>query len=85
MANIISKFSTLSLNFSLKGPNNSQNAALNTAVQTPLFHTHLARCGGGAAVLGQFQHGPVALAAGGAVEAVWAVVVDPLMVAEVTS
>lgn len=58
-----------------------QNAALNTA----LLNTHLARCGSGAAVLGQFQHGPVALAAGGAVEAVRPIVVDPLMVAEVAS
>lgn len=53
--------------------------------QTPLLNTHLTRCGSGAAVLGQFQHSPVALAAGGAVEAVWTIVVDPLMVAEVAS
>lgn len=34
-------------------------------------------------MLGQLQHGPVALAARGAVEAVGPVVVDPLVVAEV--
>ena len=34
-------------------------------------------------MLGQLQHGPVALAAGGTVEAVGPVVVDPLVVAEV--
>lgn len=34
-------------------------------------------------MLGQLQHGPEALAAGGAVEAVGPVVVDPLVVAEV--
>lgn len=34
-------------------------------------------------MLSQLQHGPVALAAGGTVEAVWSIVVDPLVVAEV--
>lgn len=34
-------------------------------------------------MLGQLQHGPVALAAGGAVEAVGPVVVDPLVVTEI--
>lgn len=45
--------------------------------------TGLVGHGGSAAVLGQLQHGPVALAAGGTVEAVGPVVVDPLVVAEV--
>lgn len=45
--------------------------------------THLAGCRGRAAVLSQFQHGPETLAAGGTVEAVGPVVVDPLVVAEV--
>lgn len=55
----------------------------------PLFsqhhptQTHLVGCSGGAAVLGQFQHGPVALAAGGTVKAVRPIVVDPLVVTEV--
>lgn len=34
-------------------------------------------------MLSQLQHGPVALAAGGTVEAVGPVIVDPLVVAEV--
>lgn len=34
-------------------------------------------------MLGQLQHGPVALAAGGTIEAVGPVVMDPLVVAEV--
>ena len=45
--------------------------------------THLVGHGSTAAVLGQLQHGPVALAAGGTVEAVGPIVVDPLVVAEV--
>lgn len=34
-------------------------------------------------MLSQLQHGPVALAAGGTVKAVWSVIMDPLVVAEV--
>lgn len=35
-------------------------------------------------MLGQLQHGPVALAAGGTVKAVGPIIMDPLMVAEVS-
>lgn len=48
-----------------------------------LTQTYLVGCSSGAAVLSQLQHGPIALAAGGTVEAVRPVVVDPLVVAEV--
>lgn len=47
--------------------------------------TYLIGCSGAAAVLRQLQHGPVALTAGGTVEAVWPIVVYPLMVTEVPS
>lgn len=52
-------------------------------MRSALSWTHLAGRGGGAAVLGQLQHGPVALATGRTVEAVGPVVVDPLVVSEV--
>lgn len=42
--------------------------------------SYLVGGGGRAAVLSQLQHGSVALAAGGTVEAVGPVIVDPLMV-----
>lgn len=45
--------------------------------------TYLVGRSSGAAVLSQLQHRPVAFAAGGAVEAIGSVVVDPLVVAEV--
>lgn len=56
-----------------------------TLSQQRLTQTHLVGRSSGATVLSQLQHGPVALAAGGTVEAVWSVIVDPLVVAEVPS
>lgn len=43
----------------------------------------LVGCSSTAPVLGQFQHGPVALAAGGTVKAVGPIIVDPLVVPQV--
>ncbi len=45
--------------------------------------TYLVGCSSSAAVLGQLQHGPVALAAGGTIKAVRPVIVDSLVVAQV--
>lgn len=53
-------------------------------MQQHLFsQTHLIGHSSGAPVLGQLKHGPVALAAGGAVEAVGPIIMDPLVVAEI--
>lgn len=51
--------------------------------QYHLTLTHLVGCSCSAAVLCKLQHGPVALTAGGTVEAVGPIIVDPLVVAEV--
>lgn len=45
--------------------------------------SRLVGCSSGAAVLSQLQHRPVALAAGGTIETVGPIVMDPLVVAEV--
>lgn len=84
---VVSQFLTWSIDFPFKYPN--QIIHLHTQQRTchclTHYFTHLARCSSSAAVLGQFQHGPVALATGGAVEAVRTIVMDPLMVAEISS
>lgn len=59
--------------------NNSQAPPISST------RTHLIGRSGAAAVLCQLQHGPVALTAGGTVEAVRPVVMYPLMVSEVPS
>ena len=55
-----------------------------TLLLSPHHLTDLIGCSSGAAMLGQFKHGPVALAAGRTVEAVGPVIMNPLVVAEVS-
>lgn len=65
----------------------NSNAAHHIAVLAPFTlptqYDHLVRCSSCAAVLGQFQHGPIALATGRAIEAVGSIIMDPLVIAEV--